>query len=576
MPSYSAPLREYQFLLHHVFRIEGLSQTNHFEHATPDVFDAVLTEAARFCENVLAPINRSGDEQGCHFDNGRVTTPDGFREAYALFRDGGWAGLTADPDHGGQGLPHALQILVDEMITSAKFGFAMYRGLNEGAYRLLLKYGSEHLKETYLAPIASGELLPTMNLTEPHSGSDLGLLRTRAEPDDQGTYRITGNKIFITGGEHDLTDNIPHFVLASLPDAPAGSRGISLFLVPKFYTDEKSGENVRNALSCGAIEHKMGLKASATCVMSYDGARDWLVGASHSGLQAMFTLMNAARLGVGVQGVSAAEGSHQIASAYAAERKQGKAPGIPGDGPDPIDRHPDVRRMLLTQKAFAQGGRALTLRMALAMDTAHAAEDAVERERHEDLVQVMTPIVKAFLTDAGSEAANLGVQIMGGHGYIREWGAEQWVRDIRIATIYEGTNGIQALDLVGRKLTVKNGAALDGYLSLIKTVLIGAETSFPPAADGLKALATLEELTTDLRAADIDARSDAASDFLSLFGLVALSAEWSLIAKTAVTCRYDDPTFHADKLETAHFYMQRILPRYRALEAGIRAALGGT
>lgn len=576
MPSYSAPLKDHQFLLHRVFQIETLSQTSLFEHATPDVFDAVLTEAARFCENVLAPINRSGDEEGCHFQDGAVTTPAGFREAYQLFRDGGWVGLTADPEHGGQGLPHVLQVLVDEMITSANFGFTMYRGLNDGAYRLLQKYGSDYLKETYLEKIASGELLPTMNLTEPHCGSDLGLLRTRAEPDDEGTFRITGNKIFITGGEHDLTENIPHLVLARLPDAPSGSRGISLFLVPKFYTDEATGQQVRNALSCGAIEHKMGLKASATCVMNYDGARGWLVGAPHSGLQAMFTLMNAARLGVGVQGVCAAEASHQIASAYAAERKQGKAPGIPGDGPDPIEHHPDVRRMLLTQKAFAQGGRALALRMALAMDIAHAAEDATERERHEDLAQVMTPVVKAFLTDAGSEAANLGVQIMGGHGYIREWGAEQLVRDIRIATIYEGTNGIQALDLIGRKLTLKSGAALDDYISQMKTILQDAEPVFPAAADGLHALTTLQELTAELRTAEAEARIDAASEFLSLFGLVALSAEWALIAKTAVACQDQDKVFSADKLETARFYMKRILPRYRALESCIRAALAGT
>ena len=573
MPSYSAPLKDYQFLLHRVFKVEELSQTSLFEHATPDVFDAVLTEAARFCENVLAPINRSGDEQGCQFENGRVTTPDGFREAYALFRDGGWTGLTAAPEHGGQGLPHCLQILVDEMTTSANFGFAMYRGLNEAAYRLLVRYGSDHLKDTYLETFATGALLPTMNLTEPHCGSDLGLLRTRAEPDDQGTYRISGNKIFITGGEHDLTDNIPHFVLARLPDAPAGSRGISLFLVPKLYTDEESGLEVRNALSCGAIEHKMGLKASATCVMNYDGAKGWLVGAPHSGLQAMFTLMNAARLGVGVQGVSAAESSHQIASAYAAERKQGKAPGTTGVGPDPINQHPDVRRMLLTQKAFAEGGRAFALRMAFSIDKAHAADHAAQREKHEDLVQVMTPIVKAFLSDAGNEAANLGVQILGGHGYIREWGAEQWVRDIRIATIYEGTNGIQALDLTGRKLTLKDGAALGQYLSLLKSLLEDANNSFSPAADGLTALEDLSDLTARLKSATAAQVSEVASEYLAFFGLVSLAAEWALIAKTALVHQKEDPQFYADKLETAHFYMKRLLPRYLALDASIKAGL---
>ena len=573
MPHYAAPLKDYSFLLHDVFSVSELSRTSRFGDSTPDIFDAVLEEAAKFSENVLAPLNRSGDEQGCSAANGAVTTPDGFRDAYRLFMEGGWPGLTAMPEHGGQGLPHTLHVLVDEMITSANLGFAMYRGLIDGAYNTILTYGSEALKRDYLPPVATGEMLPTMNLTEPHCGSDLGLLRSKADALPDGSYRITGTKIFITGGEHDLTRNILHLVLARLPDAPEGSRGISLFLVPKYYTDPLTGAEIRNDVTCGGIEHKMGLKASATCLMNYDGARAWLVGRPHSGLAAMFTMMNAARLAVGVQGVCAAESAFQIAAAYAAERRQGKAPGSRGAGPDPIDRHPDVRRMLTIQKAFAQGGRALAVRVALALDFSHAAEDRDEREAHEDRVQLLTPIVKAFLTDAGSEAANLALQTMGGHGYIREWGVEQWVRDIRIAAIYEGTNGIQALDLVGRKLSMKGGAPVERYFTDLRSLFEGAKPLFPAAAEGETALAALVEATDAMVAADPRGRSKAASDYLSLFGLVALAGEWANMARVSLELRGDDPVFHDDKIGTATFYLRRILPRHLGLAAAVRAAL---
>lgn len=572
MSQYQAPLKDHRFLLKDVFHVDALSQTDQFPDATLDIYDAVLEEAAKFAAGVLAPINRSGDEEGCIFNDGSVTTPSGFANAYDLFREGGWAGLTAQAEHGGQALPHSLYLLVDEIVTAANPGFGMYRGLIDGAYQTLLKHGSDSLKARYLHRIASGELLPTMNLTEPHCGSDLGLLRTRAEPNVDGTYRLTGTKIFITGGEHDLTPNILHLVLARLPDAPAGSRGISLFVVPKFYQDDE-GNEIRNLVRCGGIEHKMGLKASATCVMNYDGARGWLVGPPNGGLAAMFTMMNAARLGVGNQGVSAMDAVLQIAQAYAAERKQGKAPGTTGAGPDPIERHPDIRRMLMTQKAFVEGGRALALRMALAIDHSHCATDPLERQRHEDLAQLLTPIVKSFLTDAANECTNLGLQVLGGHGYIREWGVEQWVRDIRIAAIYEGTNGIQGLDLVGRKLTMSGARLPQSYFALLRVLLKQASEAMPYFAYASRALASLEELTEAIMAADETSRAEVASEFLSMFGLVAFAAEWAQIA-LAATAHYDaDPDFHREKLETADFYIRRILPRYLGLAAGIEGTL---
>ncbi len=572
MPNYAAPLRDFHFLMHDVLPVAALSGTDHFQDSTPDIFDAVLEEAAKFAAQVLAPLNRSGDEEGCHIAQGNVTTPAGFPEAYRLFMEGGWAGLTASPDHGGQGLPHALHMLVDETITSANPGFAMYRGLIDGAYNTIVKYGSASLLKEYLPPLVSGAMLPTMNLTEPHCGSDLGLLRTRAEPLPDGSYAITGTKIFITGGEHDLTRNILHLVLARLPDAPEGSRGISLFLVPKYHLDADGVTERRNDVVCSGIEHKMGLKASATCVMNFDAAKGWLVGAPHSGLAAMFTMMNAARLAVGMQGVCAAEAAFQIASSYAAERRQGKVPGSRTPGPDPIDQHPDVQRMLRTQKAFAQGGRALALRVALALDLSHAAADPAERDVQDALVQVLTPVVKSFLTDAGSEAANLALQTMGGHGYIREWGVEQWVRDVRIAAIYEGTNGIQALDLVGRKLPLKGGAAVDAYFTLLQDLFAAARAVYPLAVEGEKALATLIAVTRQMADAGPTARADAASDYLSLFGLVALAGEWANIARVALAKRDADPAFHDDKIQTADFYLRRILPRHLGLAAMVQAA----
>lgn len=567
--TYVAPLKDYHFLLHDVLGAEALSQTELYSDATLDIYDAVLEEASKFAEGVLAPLSRSGDEQGCIFKNGMVSTPDGFKEAFAQFVEGGWPGLSLDHAYGGQSLPHSLHMLVDEIMSTANSGFAMYRGLIDGAFNTILTFGSDALIATWLPRLASGKVLPTMNLTEPQAGSDLSLLRTKAEPDSEGTYLITGTKIFITGGEHDLTDNILHLVLARLPDAPEGSRGISLFVVPKKHEDGTS-----NAVSCSGIEHKMGLKASATCVMNYDGARGWLVGEPHSGLMAMFTMMNAARLSVGVQGICASEGASQIASQYAAERRQGRAPGQEEDAPHRIEKHPDVQRMLRTQKAFAQGGRALALRTALELDLSHAAADPTEQKRHEAVAQLLTPVVKAFLTDAGCEAASLGIQILGGHGYIREWGVEQWSRDIRIAPIYEGTNGIQALDLVGRKLGMMGGRIKSQVFEDMQVALSRAVDFLPEATVGLDALNALIDASATISAMDPVKRADAATDYLSLFGLVALAREWAEIAGCSKALHDSDPTFHDDKLATARFYLLRILPRYLGHAASLHAVAG--
>lgn len=574
MQGYVVPLREYDFLLNEAYNVGDLSKTETFTDATPDLFASVLTEAARFAEGVLAPLNPPAVDAPCRYSEGKVETPEGFKAAYRLFADGGWGSLAALPDHGGAGLPHVLHTLVDEIISSANLGFSMYRGLNEGAYRAILDHGSDELKERYLPALVSGELLPAMNLTEPHCGSDLGLLRTRAEPVGDGRYKITGSKIFITGGEHDLTRNILHLVLARLPDAPAGSQGISLFLVPKYYADPQRGEEVRNAFLCGGIEHKMGLKGSATCAMNYDGAIGWLVGGPNSGLRAMFTMMNAARLAVGVQGVCAGEATLQIAQAYAAERLQGNAPDSgKGAGPDPIARHPDVERMLRTQKALTQGGRGLAVQMALALDLSHAVADPQERAAHDEVVQLLTPIVKACLTDGGFESANLALQVLGGHGYIAESGVERWVRDIRIAAIYEGTNGIQALDLVGRKLSMKNGTLPDRYFAIMEDDFQAALADFPAAADGLIALDALKLATGRVRASSPAKVAAIATDYLSFFGVVAIAAQWCRFARTARENLAADPVFYQDKLETAAFYMARLLPRYLGLAQAITTIL---
>src|SRR5262245_61242351 len=463
MLTYKAPLRDIRFVLYDLLGAGDLAQLPGFGEASPDLVDAVLGEAAKFCESVLLPLNQAGDREGCRFENGVVRTPSGFKEAYAAFASGGWTGLACDPAHGGQGLPEALNVVVVEMICATSVAFGTYPGLSRHAYQALAAHAPEAIQRRCLPRLASGEWSGTMCLTEPQCGTDLGLVRTKAVPAADGSYAVSGTKIFISAGEHDLTGNILHLVLARLPDAPSGTRGISLFLVPKFLWHDDGRVGARNGVRCRGIEHKMGLAGSATCTLQFEDAVGYLVGEPNRGLHCMFTMMNGARLAVGMQGLGIAEIAYQNARAYAHERLQGRAlsgarhPELPAD---PIIVQPDVKRMLLTMKAGIEGARALAYWAGLNIDIAHRHPAAEARQEADELVQLLTPVIKVSLTDLGFEAANLGLQIHGGHGYIRETGMEQLVRDSRIAQIYEGTNGIQALDLVGRKLSAHYGRLL--------------------------------------------------------------------------------------------------------------------
>ena len=457
MPEFNAPLRDMRFVLHEVFnapklwaRLPALADT-----VDGDTADAILEEAAKVTGNLIAPLNRSGDEEGASWHAGQVRTPAGFKEAYSTYIQGGWVGLSGNPAYGGMGMPKMLAVQFEEMLYAANSSFALYSALSSGACLAIDAHASEALKQLYLPPMYEGRWAGSMCLTEAHAGTDLGIIRTRAEPQADGSYRISGSKIFITGGEQDLTENIIHLVLAKLPDAPAGPKGISLFLVPKFMVNADGSLGERNPVTCGSIEHKMGIQASATCVMNFDQAIGYLVGEPNKGLAAMFTMMNYERLGVGIQGLATGERSYQNAIEYARDRLQSRSPTGPqakDKVADPIIVHPDVRRMLLTMKAANEGGRAFSTYVAMQLDTAKFSEDPDTRKRAESLVALLTPVAKAFLTDLGLETTVHGQQIFGGHGYIREWGQEQLVRDVRITQIYEGTNGIQALDLVGRKI----------------------------------------------------------------------------------------------------------------------------
>ena len=585
MPSYAAPLRDMRFVLNEMVDTARLRALPGCEELAPDLLDPVLEEAAKLCEDILFPLNRPGDEEGCRIENGVVRTPAGFPAAYAAFRDGGWPALACDPAFGGQGLPKTVGMLVEEMICSANLSFGMYPGLTHGAYAALHKHGSEALKQTYLAKLVSGEWSGTMCLTEPQCGTDLGLIRTRAVPSDDGSHRINGSKIFISAGEHDLTENIIHLVLAKLPDAPPGTRGISLFIVPKFIPTEDGRPGVRNGVVCTSIEHKMGIKASATCALAFDDAKGWLVGAPHKGLRAMFTMMNEARLSVGVQGLGVAEVSYQNAVAYAKDRLQGRAlqgTAATGKPADPIIVHPDVRRMLLTMRAQVEGCRALGLLTALEHDVATLHPDPAERQAAEDLVALMTPIIKAMFTDVGWDATATGMQVLGGHGYIREWGMEQYVRDARIAQIYEGTNGIQALDLVGRKLGAHGGRYLRRFFHPV-LAYIEAKQDDAAMAEFVgplaRAFGRLQQCTAEVARrglADPFEAGAAATDYLKLFGLTALAHVWARMAEVALTRAATDETgFYRAKLGTARFFMERLLPQTGALSAAIMAG-GGT
>ncbi|MCF6757064.1 acyl-CoA dehydrogenase C-terminal domain-containing protein [Pseudomonas balearica] len=578
MADYKAPLRDMRFVLNEVFDLPRLWQSL---PALADVVDAetadaILEEAGKITAGTIAPLNRSGDEEGCRWQDGKVSTPTGYPEAYRLYAEGGWVGVGGDPAYGGMGMPKAISAQVEEMMNSASLAFGLYPMLTSGACLSIYAHASEALKQKYLPNMYAGVWAGSMCLTEPHAGTDLGMIRTRAEPQADGSYKVSGTKIFITGGEHDLTENIIHLVLAKLPDAPPGSRGISLFLVPKVLVNEDGSLGERNALSCGSIEHKMGIQASATCVMNFDGATGWMVGEPNKGLAAMFTMMNYERLGVGIQGLATGERSYQSAIEYARERIQSRAPTGPvaqDKAADPIIVHPDVRRMLLTMKALNEGGRAFSTYVAMQLDIAKFSEDTEARQRADALVALLTPVAKAFLTDLGLETTVHGQQVFGGHGFIREWGQEQLVRDCRITQIYEGTNGIQALDLLGRKVVGSGGELYRPFVEDIRAFIGSAGAEMAEFTAPLEAaLNNLDELTGWLleEAKRSPNEIGAASvEYLHVFGYTAYAFMWALMAKAAMGREGDD--FYQGKLATARFYFARLLPRIHSLTASVRA-----
>ncbi|MEO3724317.1 acyl-CoA dehydrogenase C-terminal domain-containing protein [Pseudomonas syringae] len=583
MPEYKAPLRDMRFLIDHVFDFHTQYAALGAHDASPDMINAILDEGAKFCENILAPLNRSGDEEGCHFDNGVVTTPTGFKQAFAQYVEGGWHGLAADPAYGGQGLPSSLGLVISEMVASSNTSWGMYPGLTHGAMSAIHAHGTEEQKKTYLRKLTAGRWTGTMCLTEAHCGTDLGIIKTRAVPQADGSYAVTGSKIFISAGEHDMSDNIIHLVLAKLPDAPAGTKGISLFIVPKFLPDAAGEAGERNGVSCGSIEHKMGIKASATCVLNFDDAKGFLIGEPNKGLNCMFTMMNHARLGTGMQGLCLGEASFQGAIKYANDRLQmraltgAKAPDKPAD---PIIVHPDVRRMLLTMKAFNEGNRALTYFTAQMLDVAHLSPDAEARQEAEDLLAFLTPICKAFMTDTGLEVTNHGMQVFGGHGFIREWGMEQLVRDCRIAPIYEGTNGIQALDLLGRKVLGSQGKLLRNFTKIVHK-FCAANAGHPQLGEFVAQLDGLNqqwgELTMKVGMAAMknpDEVGAASVDYLMYSGYIVLGYLWlrmALVAQAQLESGEGDGDFCQGKLATCEFYFKRLLPRTAAHRSAIEA-----
>ena len=587
MPVYKAPLKEQRFLLHEVFDYEReVASLPGYGEATPDVVDAVLEEAAKLCENELQPLNLPGDKEGCTYENGVVRTPKGFKEAYNTFREGGWTSLTCDPAYGGQGLPKVIGFAMEELVSSANMSFGMYPGLSHGAYNAIELHANDELKNTYLPKLTDGTWSGTMCLTEPHCGTDLGMIKTRALPADDGSFRITGTKIFISAGEHDLTENIVHLVLAKLPDAPPGIKGISLFLVPKFLPKKGAdGAEVgpANGVCCGSIEHKMGIKASSTCVINFEDSKGWLVGKKHKGMRAMFAMMNAARLGVGIQGLSIAEVAYQNAANYAKERIQGrslkgaKSPDKPADS---IIVHPDVRRMLLKARAMTEAARALAVWTGMRIDVFVKHPDPAVRQEADDFVALMTPIIKALFTDHGYEAANLAMQVHGGHGYIHEYGVEQFARDARITQIYEGANGIQALDLVGRKLPAGGGRLLRRFFHPMQDYLeqnMADQAMSEFVSPLVKAFSRLQQLTlwvAQQGLADPEEAGAAASEYLRFFGLVSLGWMWCRMAKVAqqkIAAGQDPEGFYAAKLSTARFFFAKVLPETAALGLSIMA-----
>jgi len=582
MAMYKAPLRDMQFVLNEVFEADKLwASMEATQEVTPDLAEAILEEGAKLTENELFPLNLSGDAEGCRFEDGQVFTPKGFKEAYKTLSEGGWMGLGGNPEFGGQGMPKMLTVLFEEMLYSSNAAFSLYPALNSGATLLLDSHASEEIKARYLPPMYEGRWIGTMCLTEPQAGTDLGLITTKAEPKGEGTYTLTGSKLWITGGQHDLAENIVHLVLAKLPDAPAGSRGISLFLVPKFKLNADDSLGDFNNVNCGAIEHKMGIKGSATCVINFDGAEGIMIGEPNRGLAAMFTMMNYERLSIGIQGLGLGEVAYQSAMDFAKERLQSRAPGgakQPEKSADPILVHPDVRRMALNVRAFNEASRAFASYVGMQLDIGKYHADEATRQHGNDMMALMTPIAKAFITDRGFDATVQAQQIYGGSGYCTEWGAEQYVRDARIAQIYEGTNGIQALDLMGRKVFSNRGAYVKAFTQEVRSFLASC-SDLPNMQTWVSTLETelkrLESLTeTVIAAAEKNpAEIGAASvDYLDLFGLVTYGYMWARMVSVAERKVSSDTSgFYAAKIKVGNHFLKRILPRTLALEQQVLA-----
>ncbi|WP_088306710.1 acyl-CoA dehydrogenase C-terminal domain-containing protein [Novosphingobium sp. B 225] len=582
MPVYKAPARDTRFVLNEVLKLEQYAALPTFENAGADMVDTIVEECGKFAAEVLAPLNPVGDKQGCTRNaDGSVTTPDGFKEAFALYRESGWGTLSSPEEFGGQGMPHVLGFVVEEFVATANHAFGMYPGLTSGAVSAILAKASPELQAKYLPKMVANEWLGTMNLTEPHCGTDLGLIRTRAVPQADGSYSITGTKIFISAGEHDLTDNIVHLVLAKTPDAPESSKGISLFIVPKVLVNDDGSLGDRNAVSCGALEHKMGIHGNATCVMNYDGAKGWIVGEENKGLAAMFIMMNAARLGVGIQGLAQAEVAYQNAVRYAQDRRQGRAltgPAEPQEKADMLFVHPDVRRMLMDAKAFTEGMRAFYLWGGLLVDLSHKAASEEERGLADDMISLLTPVLKGYGTDKGFDTCVNMQQIFGGHGYIEEWGMSQFVRDARIAQIYEGANGVQAMDLVGRKLALNGGRAVQAFFAEVDAACAAGKDK-PELAT---LAAGVERANGELKAATMWFMQNGmaspnnvgagAHHYMHIMGIVALGHMWLKMGETAVAALAagtSDKAFYETKLTTARYYGERFTPDAGALRRKI-------